>query len=48
MDTNGVLNKPQAPADKCNNKVTHIPINLLYRIIINNEEFVAPVNRRLA
>ena len=29
MDTNGVLNKPQEPADKCHNKLTHIIINLL-------------------
>jgi len=48
MDTNGVLNKPQVPADKCHNKVTHITINLSYRIILNSEEFLPPVNRCLA
>jgi hypothetical protein len=48
MDTNGVINKPQVPADKCHNKVTHITVNLLYRIVLNNEEFVAPVKRCLA
>jgi hypothetical protein len=47
MDTNGVLNKPQAPADKCHNKVTQIFINLLYRILLKSEEFMAPVNRYL-
>lgn len=37
MDTNGVLNRPQAPADKCNNKVTNIFTNLLYRNVLNRE-----------
>jgi hypothetical protein len=48
MDTNGVINKPQEPADKFHNKVTQVTINLLYRIVLNNEEFMAPVNSRLA
>lgn len=48
MDTTGVLNKPQEPADKCHNNVTHIIINLLYRIVLNSEEYVTPVNRGLS
>lgn len=37
MDKNSVLNKPQAPADKCKNKVTNIITDLLYRIVLNSE-----------